>query len=82
LDQRLAVERENTRLKGALEDQKKLREMLQRALNTRVARRVRRERAGCQFFYIFINFIGIYLVGDGDHDHAGDEDQAVAHGAA
>ncbi|KAE9291431.1 hypothetical protein PF008_g25328 [Phytophthora fragariae] len=40
LDQRLASERENSRLKGALEDQKKLREMLQRALNTRVARRV------------------------------------------
>lgn len=42
LDQRLTSERENTRLKGALEDQKKVREMLQRALNTRVARRVRR----------------------------------------
>ncbi|KAI9990837.1 hypothetical protein PInf_018451 [Phytophthora infestans] len=40
LDQRLTSERENTRLKGALEDQKKVREMLQRALNTRVARRV------------------------------------------
>ncbi|EGZ08963.1 hypothetical protein PHYSODRAFT_564770 [Phytophthora sojae] len=40
LDQRLASERENSRLKCALEDQKKLREMLQRALNTRVARRV------------------------------------------
>lgn len=41
LDQRLASERENSRLKCALEDQKKLREMLQRALNTRVARRVK-----------------------------------------
>ncbi|KAG7378910.1 hypothetical protein PHYPSEUDO_009307 [Phytophthora pseudosyringae] len=40
LDQRLASERENIRLNGALDDQKKLREMLQRALNTRVARRV------------------------------------------
>ncbi|KAL4116650.1 hypothetical protein PRIC2_012102 [Phytophthora ramorum] len=40
LDQRLTSERENSRLKSASEDQKKLREMLQRALNTRVARRV------------------------------------------
>ncbi|ETI41477.1 hypothetical protein F441_13230 [Phytophthora nicotianae CJ01A1] len=40
LDQRLASERENSRLKCAMEDQKKVREMLQRALNTRVARRV------------------------------------------
>ncbi|KAK1935580.1 hypothetical protein P3T76_010275 [Phytophthora citrophthora] len=40
LDQRLTSERENSRLKCALEDQKKLKEMLQRALNTRVARRV------------------------------------------
>ncbi|KAG3101642.1 hypothetical protein PI124_g11001 [Phytophthora idaei] len=40
LDQRLASERENSRLQSALEDQKKVREMLQRALNTRVARRV------------------------------------------
>eukprot|EP00644_Phytophthora_capsici_P016952 jgi/Phyca11/574141/estExt2_Genewise1.C_PHYCAscaffold_590207 len=37
LDQRLASERENSRLKCALEDQKKLKEMLQRALNTRTS---------------------------------------------
>ncbi|KAI9909509.1 hypothetical protein PsorP6_015081 [Peronosclerospora sorghi] len=43
LDQRLASERENTRLKCALEDQRKVREMLQRVLNTRVARRVRND---------------------------------------
>ncbi|RMX68111.1 hypothetical protein DD238_007862 [Peronospora effusa] len=40
LDQRLVSERENRRLRCALEDQKKVCEMLQRALNTRVARRV------------------------------------------
>ncbi|RLN86271.1 hypothetical protein BBJ28_00022487 [Nothophytophthora sp. Chile5] len=36
LDQRLAAERENSRLKAALEDQRKLGDMLQRALHTRV----------------------------------------------
>ncbi|CAH0519703.1 unnamed protein product [Peronospora belbahrii] len=40
LEHRLASERENSRLKGALEDHRKLREMLERVLNTRVARRV------------------------------------------
>ncbi|KAG7378912.1 hypothetical protein PHYPSEUDO_009309 [Phytophthora pseudosyringae] len=40
LELRLASERENSRLQAALEDLSKLREMLQRALNTRVARRV------------------------------------------
>ncbi|KAG7383190.1 hypothetical protein PHYBOEH_010020 [Phytophthora boehmeriae] len=40
LDQRLASERENARLKSAMKDQRKLREMLQKALQTRVARRV------------------------------------------
>ncbi|KAG1712628.1 hypothetical protein DVH05_000370 [Phytophthora capsici] len=40
LEQRLVSERENSRLKAAEEDQNKLREMLERALNTRVAKRV------------------------------------------
>ncbi|OWZ06183.1 M96 mating-specific protein [Phytophthora megakarya] len=40
LDQRLVSERENSRLKAALDDQNKVREMLHRALNTRVAKRV------------------------------------------
>ncbi|EEY67080.1 M96 mating-specific protein family [Phytophthora infestans T30-4] len=40
LEQRLVSERENSRLHSALDDQKKLREMLERALNTRVAKRV------------------------------------------
>ncbi|ETM41433.1 hypothetical protein L914_12785 [Phytophthora nicotianae] len=39
LELRLVSERENSRLQTALEDQKKLREMLERALNTRVAKR-------------------------------------------
>ncbi|CEG42194.1 uncharacterized protein PHALS_12488 [Plasmopara halstedii] len=40
LDQRLTSERENSRLKSVIEDQNKVQEMLQRVLNTRVARRV------------------------------------------
>ncbi|KAG6960936.1 hypothetical protein JG687_00007948 [Phytophthora cactorum] len=40
LEQRLVSERENIRLQTALEDHRKLREMLERALNTRVAKRI------------------------------------------
>ena len=46
LDQRLTSERENSRLKNALADQETVRQMLQRALNTRVARRVWIEISG------------------------------------
>ncbi|KUF68479.1 M96 mating-specific protein family [Phytophthora nicotianae] len=54
LDQRLASERENSRLKCAMEDQKKVREMLQRALNTRVARRVAHDDTVCESFGVEI----------------------------